>query len=429
MRARKLTFRYVGALLTVAGLLIAGQLIIQHDLERQEGDARIVNLAGRQRMLGQRLCLLLLALDRAPPSGEARGVVADRAELARVADEWQRSQRALRSDADEDAGGDEDGLAALFAQIEPDHQAMLAAARDALAGPARGSPTALARAHEAAFLAGMDRIVRGYEHAARRRVVELRRVELALLVLVLGVLAFEGLFVFRPAVRGLRAYLAARDAAERAERLERELVHVADREQMRLAQDLHDGLSQQLVGVAFLLRALRRDLSGSAGARADEVAAQLGEAIDQARGVARGLSSRTLEVHGLAAALDELAAHTARTFGIACRVAGDLDVEPAPVERAHLHRIAREAVLNAAKHARATTIDIALARDGAQLVLSVRDDGVGIARDRAAARDAGLGLHMMDYRARAMGASLEIIAGSGTTVTCRLPRHALAEAA
>ena len=62
MRVRVLTFRYVGALLVVAGLLVTGQTAIHQLLARQEGDARVINLAGRQRMLGQRLCTLLLTL-------------------------------------------------------------------------------------------------------------------------------------------------------------------------------------------------------------------------------------------------------------------------------------------------------------------------------------------------------------------------------
>src|ERR1051325_1334456 len=75
MRVRVLTSRYVGALVVVAGLLVAGQTVIYQVLARQEGDARVINLAGRQRLLGQRLCTLLLALDAGAgaPGRDLRG--------------------------------------------------------------------------------------------------------------------------------------------------------------------------------------------------------------------------------------------------------------------------------------------------------------------------------------------------------------------
>jgi len=75
-------------------------------------------------------------------------------------------------------------------------------------------------------------------------------------------------------------------------------------------------------------------------------------------------------------------------------------------------------VLNAARHARAATITIELSRDGEELVLAVRDDGIGI---RTPQSD-GMGLHLMAHRARLVGATLQIAAGlRGTTVTCRVP--------
>jgi signal transduction histidine kinase len=523
MRVRVLTFRYVGALSVVAGLLIADQAIVQHALDRQEGDARVVNMAGRQRMLGQRLCMLLLAVG-VERAAEMPGTLD---ELERVADEWERSQAALRAGRPQTdlAIANPDLVAELFAQIEADHRVMLAAARAAritLPGSASAIDALTALAHQDAFLAGMDRIVAEYERDARRRVVDLRRLELALLALALVVLALEGAFVFRPVVRDLRAHLAARDVAQRAleiseaekhailrafpdrllvmsrdgscveihadrippaprrltealpgelaaaclaradatlptgtvarfairvepyeyearllrlpddrllivirditetAHLERQLLHISDREQMRLAQDLHDGLSQQLVGISFLLRSLRRDGGGDSVDRVDEIAKLLAEAIEQARGLARGLHSHTLEAAGFAAALDELAAHTERVFGVECRVTYLTDrFDPPAPDRMHLHRIAREAVLNAAKHADATLIEIEIARDDSAVTLVVRDDGVGIGDHPPD----GMGLHLMAYRARMMGASLQIAAGEhrGTTVTCNVP--------
>src|SRR5258705_6533795 len=84
-RTRVLTFRYVGALLAVAAFLIAEQFVVQAALDRQEGDARVVNIAGRQRMLSQRLCMLMLSLEA---EGRKDATVAA---LSQVADEWEHS--------------------------------------------------------------------------------------------------------------------------------------------------------------------------------------------------------------------------------------------------------------------------------------------------------------------------------------------------
>jgi signal transduction histidine kinase len=194
----------------------------------------------------------------------------------------------------------------------------------------------------------------------------------------------------------------------------------SDRERIKLAQDLHDGPSQQLVGITFLLQPLHRELTGSLAAkRLDEVGELLAEAIEQTRDLARSLHSPTLEVAGLAAALGELADHTARVYGVACDVHDRAGFDPPVASSTHLHRIAREAVVNAAKHASATMIEIELTCDGGALTLVVRDDGIGI----GPRPQTGMGLQFMAYRARMLGASLQITAGRsrGTTVTCRVP--------
>lgn len=426
MRTRVLTVRYVGALVVVAGLLVAGQTVIHQVLTRQEGDARVVNLAGRQRMLGQRLCTLVMALDIDPavidPARDLRG------ELRDTADAWEANQIALRAGRPE-AGlrGNSPIVGRLFEGIDADHRAMLAAARAAIARPAGTLDVAEARAacaHQEAFLDGMDRIVTQYEHEARQRIVGLRRLELVLLGFALLVLVLDGAFVFRPAVRQLRLRLTERDVVlHEIARLEQQALQIGDREQARLAQDLHDGLGQQLIGASFLLRPLRQQLDGAVAAQLGEIETLIGAAIEQTRDLVRGLHPTTLEVAGLAAALDEVAAHVARVFGVDCRVCDRAGGELPEASRAQLYRIAREAVINAAKHARATRIDIELELDAGELVLAVRDDGIGIPARPAI----GMGLHLMAHRARLIGAALDVAAGPvrGTTVTCRVALGAL----
>ena len=93
-----------------------------------------------------------------------------------------------------------------------------------------------------------------------------------------------------------------------------------------------------------------------------------------------------------------------------------------------LFRIAQEAVNNAVKHAAATRITVTLTADDEQIALSIEDDGTGF--QPALAPGPGLGLHLMNYRARMLGAALHIEPrpGGGTVVNCTVRRGSLTEA-
>ena len=206
--------------------------------------------------------------------------------------------------------------------------------------------------------------------------------------------------------------------------LERNILEISDREQARIGQDLHDGLCQQLVSAAFstnlLSGKLEKDFEkGVPDAR--RIADMIDDAIDQARNLARGLYPVRLETEGLELALQELASTLDRRFQSVCSVECP---EPLPPCRAaagiHFYRIAREAMVNAAKHARAERIVVSLSRRDGRVRLSVEDNGVGISRDRL--NPGGMGLRIMEYRARMIGADFRIASAGprGTLVSCEM---------
>ena len=211
------------------------------------------------------------------------------------------------------------------------------------------------------------------------------------------------------------------DITER-KRLEREILDVAQAEQQRIGQDLHDTLGQQLTGISFLAKALEQKLAEHSPAEADQ-AAQIGrmmnKAIAQVRSLARGLSPIKLKAGGLAKAFQELAANVEAVFGIACT--SEVEEQWVIADEAtatHLYRIAQEAVNNAVKHSQASRINVRLSARGGTICLVVEDDGIGLSKRRK--RVEGLGLRIMTYRARMIGGSLEVgqAEGGGTFVAC-----------
>jgi signal transduction histidine kinase len=154
-----------------------------------------------------------------------------------------------------------------------------------------------------------------------------------------------------------------------------------------------------------------------------QIADYLDLAITEARQLSRGLFPVRLAREGLPPALEELAAVTRDRFKIRCCFAseGSVTVESG-VTATHLYRIAQESVSNAVKHSRAGSVAIRLCARAGVLELSVTDDGVGLSAARRK-EPSGMGLHIMDYRARSIGGTLQITPGRqrGTKVSCCVP--------
>lgn len=218
------------------------------------------------------------------------------------------------------------------------------------------------------------------------------------------------------------------DVTERL-RLEQEVINAAEEQQQRIASDLHDDLGSLLTSVGLRANSLAGRLAKAADAKlaSDGVAItqQVQDAITKTRSIARGLNSMGGHPGDLAGALTELAARVQSEAPLTCRLeCPEVVAINDPITANHLFRIAQESVHNAVKYSGGTeiTVSLKLADDGLELTIS--DDGCGF--DRAANASPGLGLHIMNYRAAAIGASLTIARGEsgGTRVTCRRPRPA-----
>jgi PAS domain S-box-containing protein len=216
------------------------------------------------------------------------------------------------------------------------------------------------------------------------------------------------------------------DVTER-KRLEREITEVANREQQRIGSDLHDGLGQDLTGIALMLRGVVAQLrkEGSA-ARLDveDVIGLVNNAIESTRTLARGLSPVSAERGGLTAALQALAARASERYGMEVRFRAPLR-EPLRMSEAaatHLYRIAQEALTNAVRHSRASEVTIALEIIGSELQLRIDDTGRGFTHSPPDGA-VGLGLKIMRYRAEILGGDLmiETCSNGGASVRCSCP--------
>jgi signal transduction histidine kinase len=212
---------------------------------------------------------------------------------------------------------------------------------------------------------------------------------------------------------------------ERRKGLEGEILSVSDREQQRLGQELHDGLCQHLTAVAFMARSIAvrlRDHRAVDAADIEKIAQLVNKAAVDTRNLSRALHRVDVDAASLISALRDLVDR--EIWRTPCR----LDAKPSfridqDAQAAHLYRIAREAVINANKHAHARQIIVRLERSRQKMVLRVIDDGIGFPKNLRPQQ--GLGYHIMNYRAQLMRGRLEIESPrhGGTCVSCYFPSH------
>jgi signal transduction histidine kinase len=210
--------------------------------------------------------------------------------------------------------------------------------------------------------------------------------------------------------------------------LQSEVLRVSEGERRRIGHDLHDGLGQHLTGIALLSRGFHQRLTecGSPEAGEAEKMSQLARtAVEWTHDLCQSLSPNSA---GLAQALRDLAMHAENIFSVECNleILGSADFIDLQTS-AHLYRIAQEAVSNAVKHGNARRVDLHLRCSGNRIDMQVSDNGAGF--DPTSEPREGMGLRIMRYRARIIGARLHIQTRpeGGTDVSCHYCAHEFAK--
>ena len=226
---------------------------------------------------------------------------------------------------------------------------------------------------------------------------------------------------------GTSHWLAVFNDVTERKRLEREIIEISNREQQRIGSDLHDGLGQELTGIALMLRGVVGQLrkEGSA-ARIDveDIISLVNNAIESTRTLARGLSPVSGERGGLAPALQALATRASERYGVQVAFDSNLDESLRLNDTAatHVYRIVQEALTNVIRHSFATEVEIGLQLMGGELHLRVDDDGRGFPQPLPDS-PGGLGLKIMRYRAQMLGGDfvIETAALGGASIRCTFP--------
>jgi PAS domain S-box-containing protein len=222
--------------------------------------------------------------------------------------------------------------------------------------------------------------------------------------------------------------MAANDSLEASirerRRLENELLEITEKERQRIGLDLHDDLGQKLAGLTLMMKGLELGLTRKnlpEAADAQKISALIGQTVNHANGLARDLALGELEGTDLSRALEELAANVRNLFSISCEFKSVGRIPPLDSNVVtQLYKITQEAVTNAVKHGKAKQVGIDLVKKPAELVLTVRNNGVTF--PALIDQRKGMGLRIMNYRANLIGASLEVKPGrpKGAVVTCNL---------
>jgi len=210
--------------------------------------------------------------------------------------------------------------------------------------------------------------------------------------------------------------------------IEAAMLEASDRERRRLGRDLHDTLGQELATTSMLLSGLDKRIHEAAPGLIpvmNEARAAVVQALESMRAIVRGLAPPGLEDGGLNGALERLAGRFAQDGGLGIRFAGSERLPPLPPGTAEqVYRFAQEAFANVVRHAGATAVDAGLSVTGAELVLTVADNGGGFEPETASAAG-GMGLRIMRFRAQNLGGRCEVASSpGGTRVTLRVPLSA-----
>ena len=469
--ARKISRLYLLALTVLALLSVGGQVLVQRSLKRQLSDARVINIAGRQRMLSQKICKTLLLLEDRPAGLKDSLYLTDLKEALVL---WRKCHVGLQQGYLADIRtpvNNSPEIRRMFAEIDPLFRRMHARASAVArhhAGPEgfAGNIRAVLQ-EERAYLLGMNRIVFQYDAEAVVRVHASRRIEYVLLLGTLGVLLLEGLFIFRPAVKQIRQTIAmlvssrqqAQEANEELVRVNRSLaaarealvqavrqkhrqemndqklrsaylVEGQEEERKRVAREIHDGLGQMLTALKYGIEKMGDAVPETEASRRslDDLRHLVGQTMTEARAISFNLMPAVLSDFGISSALKMLANQVASASGTTISfVSGGPEKRLPKNVEIGLYRVGQEAIHNAVKYAGAKEIRLALTGKKNCIHLDITDNGRGFNypknRPAGPGTDRAQGISNMKERVFLMDGRIDIVTkpGNGTRIHVQVP--------
>ncbi|HVP80469.1 MAG TPA: PAS domain S-box protein [Thermodesulfobacteriota bacterium] len=223
---------------------------------------------------------------------------------------------------------------------------------------------------------------------------------------------------------------ALRESEKQLRYLSSQLLTAQETERRRISRGIHDEMGQALSLIKLRLRFIGKELTQDQAAAKDEceaISQYINQVIENVRRLSRDLSPSILEDAGLLAAIQWLVTNSKTDHQIKMILdVGSIDEWFPRDAQITIYRILQEALTNIRKHARAKDASVVIKEHEGKVSFSVEDDGIGFDALRAATvnpDERGLGLAIMEERARMLGGSLEIWSekGKGTRITFRVP--------
>jgi signal transduction histidine kinase len=471
---RKLIKLYILALSFVALFVVLGQILIQVSITDQQSDSRVVNIAGRQRMLSQRLCKTSILL--ANPYIYMPDAEIYMENLSGILALWNKCHKGLMSGKldleSEIPVKNSVRLDSMFRRINPIfniifQNASLISAE--LENPSQHKNEIINNAlikilqNEQSFLKAMDDIVFQYDKEAKERIENLKTIEILLFGITLFILFLEGVFIFMPTYKQIDFALSSLvsrekelelsnkqlleanlsvsktktellEAIQEKYRLEKQqdrvrnasLIKGQEDERKRISTDLHDGIGQMLTGLKLIAEKLNDNVFHAEKDRKtfEELKELLNDTIAETRIISFNLMPSVLNDFGVFSAIRMLIDQTKKNTSIdfefrtnewELRLNRNIEIT--------IYRICQEAITNTIKHASASKVSIEIKIDYDKIILRYLDNGIGFDYKKMASKTLKNGLNNIKARTELQDGTLKFSSakGKGMEILINIP--------
>jgi signal transduction histidine kinase len=465
----RLTRLYLIALLAVGLLSLAGQILIQQFLSESLADAHVVNIAGRQRMLSQKLSKTAILISY--PNIQNTKIFDFKSELKATISIWENSHIGLSngklSSEKTIEVKNSRKINTLFEEINPIFQKIFKNA--SIIASQNSNPANTKNAlfeilqNEPKYLKLMNNIVSEYDFEASKRVNKTKQIELILFLILFGVLIIEGIFIFKPIANNIRLIIKELSASElhlKATNIDlqntnhalletkKELIKTTEDkyilqlaeekvrsfsliegqeiERKRFALELHDGIGQMLTGLRLHSEHLKNSkfIDQKTETAFHDLQDLVVDTIEATRAISFNLAPSVLSDFGLVSAIKLLIEKNFKGNKIKANLRSDFDKRLPEKIEIGLYRIVQEAINNALKYANATNIFINLFEKDQLIQMEIIDNGIGfdVEKKPKNGNATGSGINNMITRAKYINANFSIKSEKtiGTKISVKL---------